>query len=56
MKLTAKAMAESGVSASDIADYLSSRGCSGTLTDKRLKYHLNVKSAMISFVLVLILC
>jgi hypothetical protein len=42
MKLTAKAMADSGVSASDIADYLSSRGCSGTLTDKRLKYHLNV--------------
>lgn len=35
-------MADSGVSASDIADYLSSRGCSGTLTDKRLKYHLNV--------------
>jgi hypothetical protein len=32
MKLTAKAMADSGVSASDIADYLSSRGCSGTLT------------------------
>ena len=41
MKLTAKAMADSNCSASDIADYLSSRGCTGTLTDKRLKYHLD---------------
>ena len=42
MKMAAKSMADSGISASDIADYLSSRGCSGTLTDKRMKYHINV--------------
>jgi hypothetical protein len=41
MKMTAKTMMESGIPASDIADYLSSRGCSGTLTDKRMKYHIN---------------
>ena len=34
-------MADSNCSASDIAEYLSSRGCTGTLTDKRLKYHLD---------------
>jgi hypothetical protein len=42
MKNSAKAMADSGISASDIADYSSSRGCCGTLTDKRMKYHVNV--------------
>jgi hypothetical protein len=41
MKTTAKAMSESGCTASDIADYLSSRGCTGTLTEHRLKYHVN---------------
>jgi hypothetical protein len=41
MKNTAKAMADSGCSASDIGDYLSSRGCTGTLTDARLMYHVN---------------
>jgi hypothetical protein len=41
MKTTAQAMADSGCSAADIADYLTSRGCTGTLTDERLKYHIN---------------
>ncbi len=41
MKTTAKALAECGSTAADIADYLSSRGCTGTLTDARLKYHVN---------------
>jgi hypothetical protein len=44
MKMTAKQMADCGISASDIADYLTSRGCSGTLTDKRMKYHMNLIS------------
>jgi hypothetical protein len=41
MKTTATAMSDAGCSAGDIADYLTSRGCSGTLTDHRLKYHVN---------------
>lgn len=41
MKTTAKAMAESGCDVSDIADYLSSRGCTGTLTSHRLKHHID---------------
>jgi hypothetical protein len=41
MKTTAKALANSGCSAGDIADYLSSRGCTGTLTEARLKYHVD---------------
>ncbi len=41
MKTTAKLMTDSGCSAADIADYLTSRGCTGTLTDARLKYHVN---------------
>ena len=50
MKITAKAMAESGCSVSDIADYLSSRGCTGTLTDHRLKHHIDaVKRDMADF-------
>lgn len=40
MKTTATAMSESGCSAADIADYLTSRGCTGTLTNRRLKYHI----------------
>ena len=42
MKATAKAMADSGCSQSDIADFLTSRGCSGTLTNHRLKYAVDV--------------
>ncbi len=34
-------MADSGCSAADIGDYLSSRGCSGTLTSHRLKYNVD---------------
>ena len=41
MKCTAKAMADSGCSAGDIADYLSSRGCTGTLTTHRLKHNID---------------
>jgi hypothetical protein len=40
MKTTANAMSKAGCSAADIADYLTSRGCIGTLTDDRLKYHI----------------
>ena len=32
---------EATVKSADIADYLTSRGCTGTLTDHRLKYHVN---------------
>ena len=41
MKSTAKVMADSGCSDADIGDYLSSRGCSGTLTSHRLKYNVD---------------
>ena len=41
MKSTAKAMADSGCCGADIGDYLSSRGCSGTLTSHRLKYNVD---------------
>jgi hypothetical protein len=41
MKCTAKSMVDSGCSVSDIADYLSSRGCTGTLTDHRLKHNID---------------
>ncbi len=34
-------MTDSGCSAADIADYLTSRDCTGTLTDARLKYHVD---------------
>ena len=34
-------MADSGCSVADIADYLSSRGCTGTLTRDRLKYSID---------------
>ena len=42
MKTQAKEMADSGCSEADIADYLSSRGCIGTLTTHRLKHHIDV--------------
>ena len=42
MKVTAKSMADSNCPLSEIADYLTSRGCSGTLTNHRLKYAVDV--------------
>ena len=42
MKVTAKAMADSNCSLAEIADFLTTRGCSGTLTNHRLKYAVDV--------------
>ncbi len=42
MKVTAKAMADSNCSLGEIAEFLTSRGCSGTLTNHRLKYAVDV--------------
>ena len=41
MNSATKAMVDSGSSAEDIADNLSSRGCSGTLTSHRLKHNID---------------
>ena len=41
MKSTAKVIADSGCFAGNIADYLSSRGCTGTLTSHRLKHNID---------------
>jgi hypothetical protein len=43
MRSTAKAMADSGCSVADIGDYLSSRGCTGTLTHHRLKHNIDAR-------------